>query len=422
MTTTPPPNTLEPFRLGKYGFYFLLLCLTSYILESPLKYALGKAHISQIIYGRDAFAAFVIVIAFASWMSGKTFTAAIPATFILVAHAFYGILIQGSLIQPFIGLKLYLTFLLGIACFATFRENQRLVVRWYIAMYVLTVIGVCINWATDMPWAGETFESAVGATEVSREWTTGGIRRLAGFAKASFDASTIVVTIGAALALIPGLSVWMQLALLLTSIGIVVLTTSKGSMLALVFIALYIGLRRRSENRLGVFFYVAPAAMLAIPLLLFAFEYKATVHGDLWFLLSSFAERINWMWPRAFGNLGSWQGAILGRGVGGIGFPQRFGEGLIYNSADNVMVYLFVSFGIAALIYVYITLKKLEVAAPSITPYIWGCLLSWLLYWIFYGFTTNLIENPLFSFFIGLVVGAAFTPPIKKFNAQQSAI
>lgn len=414
VTTTTPPNTLAPFRLGKYGFYLLLICLTSYVLESPIKYALGKAHISPIIYGRDAYAALVVMIAFASWMSGKSFSAAIPATFVLVAHAFYGMLIQGSLIQPVIGLKLYLAFLLGMASYSTFRDKQGLMIRWYLAMYVLTVIGVCINWATDMPWAGETFESAVGATEVSREWTTGGIRRLAGFAKASFDASTIVVTFGAALALYPGLSRWIQLLLLLTSTGVVVLTTSKGSMLALVVIALYIGLRRQQENRLNASFYVAPAAMLLIPLLLFAFEFKATVHGDLWFLLSSFAERINWMWPRAFGNLGSLEGAILGRGVGGIGFPQRFGEGLIYNSADNVMVYLFVSFGLAALIYVYITLNKLRTAAPHITPYIWSCLICWLLYWIFYGFTTNLIENPLFSFFVGLIFGAAYTPPIKR--------
>lgn len=416
MTTTTLPHTQQPFRLGKYGFYLLLICLTSYVLESPIKYVLGKAHIGPAIYGRDAFATVIIFLAFASWMAGRSFTAAIPATVILLAHAFYGIMIQQSLIQPFIGLKLYMTFLLGMASYVTFRERQAQMVRWYLLMYILTVIGVCINWATDMPWTGETFDSVVGATEVSREWTTGGIRRLAGFAKASFDASTIVVTFGAALALIPGLSIWVQLLLLLTTAGIVVLTTSKGSMLALVFVASYIAWRRKDENRFGAFLYAAPAVMLAIPALLFAFEFKATVHGSLWFLLSSFAERINWMWPRAFGNLGSLQGAILGRGVGGIGFPQRFGEGMIYNSADNVMVYLFVSFGLATLVYLYFTLNKLKAAAAHIPTYIWTCLVSWLLYWIFYGFTTNLVENPLFSFFVGLIFGAAYAPPPKAVN------
>ena len=124
-------------------------------------------------------------------------------------------------------------------------------------MYVLTVIGVCINWATDMPLGWRDLESAVGATEVSREWTTGGIRRR-GVAEGLFDASTIVVDVyGAALALYQGYQDGYSCCLLLTSTGVVVLTTSKGSMLALVIIALAIGLRRQQENRLNASFYVA---------------------------------------------------------------------------------------------------------------------------------------------------------------------
>lgn len=401
------------------SYYILLICLTSYILESPIKYFLGKIHLAPIIYGRDAFAAFIILLAFASWGVGRTFSAVIPATAILFAHALYGILIQGSVIQPFIGLKLYLTFLLGIAAYQSFEENQTNMIKWYLIMYILTVIGVFINWNTDMPWAGETFDSAVGATEVSREWTTGGIRRLAGFAKASFDASTIAVTLGGAIALLPGTKRYVQLLIFVVTTAVVLLTTSKGSMLALVFVAFYIATRTNTPNRLSSFFFIAPAVMFAIPLLLFIFNYNATVNGNLWFLLSSFAERINWMWPRAFENIGSLQGAIFGRGVGGIGFPQRFGEATTYNSADNVLVYLFVSFGLPTFIYLYITLKNLRNQAHTIPPYVWNCLISWLIYWIFYGFTTNMVENPYFSFLFGLIFGAAYRKPSTDHNVSQ---
>lgn len=400
-------ESLQPYTLGKVAFWLLLLCLTSYVIESPLKFALGKIGLSFIIYGRDAFALAVIFLAFISWGNGKNYTIAIPVTGIIIFHMFYGMIIQGSLIQPLVGFKLYITLILGVATWETFKNEQLMFKRWYIAMYVLTVIGVIINSFTDMPWAGETFDSAVGATEVSREWTTGGIRRLAGFAKASFDASTIAVVLGAAIALMPGTSNWIRLLLLGLTAWTVVLTTSKGSMLALMAITLYIAVHEKDKPRFNTLLFAAPALMLGIPLLLYITGFKATVNGNLWFLLSSFAERINWMWPRAFENLESVTNIFLGRGIGGIGFPQRFGEATTYNSADNVTVYLFVSMGLASVFYIYKVLINLRINKELITPYIWHCLICWILYWIFYGFTTNLIENPFFTYFTGLIIGAA---------------
>ncbi len=44
--------------------------------------------------------------------------------------------------------------------------------------------------------------------------------------------------------------------------------------------------------------------------------------------------------------------SFTGRGLGGIGFAQASAEWWRYNAADNLMIYLLVSFGLFAILYV----------------------------------------------------------------------
>lgn len=411
------PQKVQNFSLDKVGGALLLAALTSFVLEAPLKYFLTKIHASPAIYARDLYAFSIIFLSAASWMAGRSLTPTIIALPILIGHMLYGIVVLGSISQPIVALKIFSLFLLGITTYETFKNNIITTQKWMIWMFGLTVTGIAINYFIEMPWKGELFDSAVGEVAVTREWTTGGVSRLSGFARASFDASTFLTVLGSAIALIPTLDRKYRALVIGTTIFAVYATTSKGSLLALVFITPFIYLNwSNSKNRVPAWLVVTPLLLLAIPASLYLFQYRLTVSSQLWALLSSFAERVNWMWPRAFDLMQSPWTIVFGRGLGGIGFPQRFGEGNLYNSADNTMVYLYVTFGAFSIFYVYTIIRKLSINASTIPPYIWNCFLAWLIYWFAYGFTTNIIENGPFSFCLGLIAGAALTKRIEPNN------
>lgn len=419
--TTPSSNEAKIFTLNRVGGILLLIALTTFIAESPIKFALAKLHSSQAIYFRDAFAASITILTMVSWSIGRSYSPTVIVLPILVLHMLYGMLILGSIIQPIISLKIFSYFLLGTAAYTSFKQNIQVIQKWMIAMFSITILGIFLSAFIDMPWKGEVFDSAAGSVELSREWTTGGITRISGFARASYDASTYVTILGAAIALIPSIGSAFRLAIIFATGSAIWMTTSKGSMLALLLIIPFIYKNHQNtSNRAPRWIYFSPAFLLAIPATLYIFEFRTKVGGDLWFLLSSFAERINWMWPRAFDLMQTPWNVFLGRGLGGIGFAQRFGEGTNYNSADNTMVYLFVTFGLLSLVYVYKIIHKLAQKSDNIPTYIWNCFMCWIIYWTAYGFTTNIIENAPFSFCLGLMAGAALTP-IDKNGAAKNA-
>ncbi|WP_152606530.1 hypothetical protein [Aquabacterium sp. NJ1] len=413
----------EPFLLGNAVGCAVMVLLFTYVIDSPLRFGLSKLHISPVIYLRDAGALAITLAAFWHWIKGKQLNASTFVGFVILIHVFYGILALGSLVQPIVGFKLYLTMLLGVASYETYSRHPKATAYWAAIAFVVTAVGVGINWFVDMPWTGEVFDSARGDTAVSVEWTTGGIRRLSGFARASYDASTIAAVTCIPLLFLPSTGIIKRFALIITATGIIILTTSKGSLLAMIFIAFFALFFTdiKKQNKISWPFFLLPAVSLGIPAILSAYGFKAELTGNLWVLFSSFGERINWMWPRAFANITTGGNYLLGRGVGGIGFPQYFGEGSIYNAADNTMVYLFANFGLFALIYIYLILIRLKRNAQNISSYAWHCILAWLIYWNIYGLTTNIIENPFFTFFLGLIIGAAFTKRSDNLHAPAAS-
>lgn len=394
--------------LPKWAGLLVLIAISSFIIESPIKFLLGKIGLGTAIYARDVLALSIPIWMLLRWMTGSKPNTSIIVLFILICHALYGVLIIGSIIQPIIALKVYIYLLLGTALYPTFTTYSNTVKKWACIMLGLTLAGIALDFFIEMPWSGEVFESATGARQISREWSTGGISRISGFARASYDAATFSILLGTTVCI---LTIKTKLArfLLLIAITIaVILTTSKGAVLSLLFLIPYTILYdERKPNTFPMVLHAAPTLMLTIPLSFHLTNYKAKVGGELWFLLSSFAERINWMWPGAFDLLSTPWITIFGRGLGGIGLPQKFGEGMLYNSADNAMVYLFVSMGFMSIIYIQTILIRLENNKIFTEKGIWSCIISWIIYWIVYGFTTNLFENPIISIFFGIAIGAS---------------
>lgn len=394
--------------LPTWAALLTILVISTFIIESPIKYMLGKVGLGSAIYARDVFALAIPFWMFIRWVTGSKPNASIIVFFILFAHALYGVLIIQSFIQPTVALKVYLYTLLGASLYPTLVAYQEPAKKWALIMLTLTLLGIGINFFTEMPWAGEVFETATGTRQISRDWTTGGIRRLSGFARASYDAATFAALLGTTVCVYTLRSRIAQSLLLILISAAVVLTTSKGAVLALVLLIPYVLISNpANENKFPRLLHTAPLGMLLIPATFYLTGYEATVGSELWFLLSSFAERINWMWPGAFELLSSPWLLAFGRGLGGIGLPQKFGEGMLYNSADNAMVYLFISMGAISIFYIQFVFLRLEKSRTQIPNKLWICMMCWLIYWIVYGFTTNLFENPVISTFFGIIIGAA---------------
>lgn len=408
-----PPASQQPFLLNRIQKYAVIAVVFSYVLDAPLRFALTKIHASSAMYARDLASVAIIFTALIHWVMGKKQDTSTVVAFILMAHLFLGVITLGSIPQPFVAFKLFLPLLLGIASYETIQRTEQRLHFWAAIAFSLTCIGVLINWFTEMPWSGETFDSAVGQVNVSVEWTTAGVHRLSGFARASYDAATITALTAIPLLVRVETRVWQKIVINAVAILVILLTTTKGAILAIGVITLYAATQRRDRSRrsLNLILMLAPAAGLAIPALLYLYGGRLEVDNNFWIVFSSFAERINTTWPAAFDLLKLNGNLLYGRGLGGIGFPQMFGDASHYNPADSAMVYLFITFGVLSLVYIYATLLALKNSASSTPTYIWRCTIGWLIYWCVYGLTTNTIENPFLMFLLGLIIGAAFRQP-----------
>lgn len=400
----------DPFSLNRIGTILLLLSLATYVLDAPSRYVLSLAKAESLLYLRDVLCALIVFCAIMSWRLGRSTTPVLIPTYVIAIHFFWGLVNLTSIAQPVVALKIYVTYLAGIVCFFSYQTHFKTAHKLIAWAYVLTATGVAINLVTDMPWTGTTFSSAVGDVSFSREWTSGGLSRVAGFARASSETSAFLALLCAPLLASRALNTAQVVALYLVTFALIGATTTKGGIIAWLLIGAMLPIIRRGSLSRAILLACAILAILGIliPAVIYLYDLKISVSSQWWSLLSSYADRINRMWPEALENVHQQGNFILGRGLGGIGFPQHFGEGRIYNSADSVMLYIYVSFGLLGLMYVGNILMLLAKKASQLNPEIGGTISIWLLYWFTYGLVGNNIDSAFMLFTAGLATGAAF--------------
>jgi hypothetical protein len=390
-----------------YAFVALAMA-RSYIFESPLRYVLLLAKVPALIYLRDLAAVALIGFAVFSWLTGvRRLFPMMIALYVLFLHLLCGVFLLPGVIQPLLGLKVFFTFLFGMAAAAAVAERSQAMLRLSVAALLATAFGVFLDKFVDFPWAGQAYESAIATVQVTREWTSGGVPRLSGFARASFDAATIALVL-----LVPVMAsrwhVLWRTTLWALAVATVWLTTSKGALLALAALVVWRVLESLRSAKHWVLTFIASLALccLALPLAAVQFGFGVRRSGVAGWL-SSFMDRVDYMWPDALAEWLDHGTLLIGRGLGGIGFPQLGVEWWRYNAADNLMIYLLVSFGLLALIYVGGFLRGLvgtfdRVAAD---PFFARCVRGWAVVLFSYGCTSNMIEEPLMNLVLGLCVG-----------------
>src|SRR5262245_47448887 len=214
----------------RYAWLYLwsaLLICASYVFEGPVRYLLLLAHVPSLIYTRDLAALALVALAVSFWLGGeRRLFPLVVAIYALFLHLLCGVLILPGIAQPLLGLKIFFTFLLGMAASVAIVSRPRELLWLAFAAFIASAAGVALDVVVSFPWAGQAYDSAIASVQVSREWSSGGVARLSGFARASFDAATIMLVLIVPL-LASRWSVLVRATLRIVAAGTIWLTTTK---------------------------------------------------------------------------------------------------------------------------------------------------------------------------------------------------
>lgn len=390
----------------------LFLYVVSHALDSPLRWSLSSVGLAPLIYIRDL--GLIAVIGLALSFDIQQRRHCVPKIALLGVTMGYGLIaIYNGLPagQMLFGFKVWLPFL---AAYCALDSGMMDAGDWRkpaMALLLITVAGLALNYFWRPPWTGMTIEVAGADVVGNREWTTYGVRRLSGFARSSYDAAMLLLLLGVYL-LSALRSITSQFwVTILVGVGIG-LTTSKGALGSFLIIAMVLPLFWSGEQHdsrrtwlirslvmlfggLGLLAPLWSISSIAPQFQTGSVEQK---------ILASLVARGWETWPQAFSLLseGQW---IVGRGLGGIGVAQSLFEPSRANPADNFGVYLIVTAGIVGVAFYFYLMTW---ALPKETTTTEGRLRAMTLLVIFgYGVTASIIENALFALALGLVLRAA---------------
>lgn len=404
-------------RLSREGSWHrtVALLLTSvyvgsFVLDSPLRFGLSQVGAAALIYLRDGFSIILIAIMFTRGLFWRIWpTPPLIALCILGLHSAIGFLVLGSPAQVFYGIKTFLPLVGGLVAGSMFSEpsDQRRLYIVVLPLWILAIAGVFVELAgVQFPWKG--FETEVGGISIegNRDWTTGGLNRLAGFGRVSTDTANAILLLFCAIAFRTPVR-WRIILLIASFLGILA-TTSKATIISAAasgLIILFLSIRPHPPKLLTIIItFLVISFAIIIPSLALAGVLTVNIENPIQFiLLGSFVDRIQNTWPEAISMLHESPIPWLGRGVGGIGVPQQFFEPLLYSPGDNQFIYFLVCFGPLALIYCGLLFLR-TLPSLSQTQTQWKERNLAITAWMGLGITGAPIESAVASFLLGMVL------------------
>jgi len=271
--------------------------------------------------------------------------------------------------------EIYIWFPALVAMALTQRRMQDRFIDAMIPMFFIAVAGVLLNSVIQFPWADATYEVMGMQRDAARQWSAGGVSRLAGFSRVSYAASAQILIGFCALEYRLKSLLWRAVWWV---IGLVAIhfTTSKSpeaTMAMLPLTYLIIGRLRstgaaRRQLLANLFMLVWLLFVVAGPFISLTYGTQIYPEGTgVGRSYSSLADRVLNMWPQAIALI-DWRNPVawvVGRGLGGIGTPLAMFEPALANSADNIAIYLFVTFGIVSFVLFYLVFRGGQRAIAS---------------------------------------------------------
>lgn len=412
---TSASKAASPSQLDKLIFLGLAIYITTVAFEGPVRFLLSYLKIATLLYARDLISASIIltglVLKRTNFERQKTQLQLL--IYLLVTTLFATIFLGNAFFSGLFAIKIFAIFLFGLSAYTSILTYPKHFKYATVALFFITAAGVLVNKFYIYPWEGASFESAFGATDMSRVWwVAGGERRLAGLTRASPVAAGILGLTGVAM-LITMKNYWLRLCVMFIGAAGIYLTTSKGLVLAYTGVAsialLPMGSSLRSlagKSLATVFFLVG----LLAPLISWVVNPGFGFFRSSPFLLSSFADRIANTWPATLNNFKHWYNWLIGEGLGGVGLPSLFsGRTADYTVVDNLHLFLMGNFGLIGstlfvLFYIRIfkhAQNRRGVSNAAFTVAVMG---------LGYGIVTNIADDAFSPIAMGLAWGLLSQP------------
>lgn len=296
--------------------------------------------------------------------------------------------------------------------------------RWLptLGITALTVItlGAIIDFKFDVPWSGFSFELGGLQISGSRVWHTHGLERVAGFSRASYSLAGHAIL--SALLVVSFSSKQMIKILAWLIAGIVIaLSTTKGLLIVWLVLLLVLPIQRfLPKSFLMLLLTIAAIVGIAFPITSYYIDFSSFYqkYPYLTLAIDSFRDRMVNVWPMTVQMIIDHGSFWIGRGLGGIGTPQRGYEN-IYSPADNMFLFLFGVFGMASLLLYIPWFNKLLRLKPHKNR------LDYFMYFLMlvtfiYGISNGIIEEPFFAFFLGASFSHLFL--FRKAHADQPPV
>jgi hypothetical protein len=402
----------------------VLFCFVAF--DAALRYAFQQAGLTFLIYAKDGIAlAIAALLGLRIARAGKVDLSIVTIVGLLGFGMIVGLISGLPIAQMLFGFKIWIMLLVGVALAYSIEDIDAWLIWLYRVLLPIVVFGLVLDATTALPWKGLEYEAMGQSIEGSREWSTFGLPRLAGFGRASYESAALIVGLSAlylAIRLSGKQNRGRFAALydsLLLAVGFagVLLTTSKSSIVVFAVLLLaWVALRARAifppllraawRGMLKIAVVLLVLLMIVPPIVAYV---SPDLAGDLLssddvlvqaFTLS-FVERVEVMWPAAFALLTNPIQVLVGRGVGGIGTAQLYFEPAHYNAADNAAVYLLVQFGLIAVVffvgYILWCTSRLRLDSPKDIY-----LFQLILLIAGYGSSVNIVESPALMLTIGL--------------------
>jgi hypothetical protein len=402
----PPWMALQRSRAHQIALATVIIYITLYAFESPVRYALSLAHLDSAILVRDLLILGPLtLIACQQWLERRLQ----PVFWIFAIFLTIGSVISysnfGELRLAAVGSKMMLNVLLGMVTMGFVVLPGPKLSRYLMALWILTLTGLVLEkFFVKFPWVGVKAVVAGVQVEISRDWqmAQSSQQRVGGFTKESISAACLLGQLAPVVA-------WrlrsylLRIAVLIATLVGIYLTTQKGAIIALFLVMAAMAAPQKIRLpmlRLLTVFSVLMVVGLPV------FTNGLTLeqgHGGV-FSVTSFAERIDDTWPKGFDWIHRYEVFPFGIGVGGIGASLIVLAIQAEHLPDNMFILLYAFFGVPCFLF-FGSIVYGVIRSVRLPPEIAGPALSVLSFNLLYGTVVTLVEDQVGAFFLGSALG-----------------
>jgi|GEM_PF-3768430 len=370
-----------------------------------------RAYVPALWYGADLLMGLALLVVVAMGLRSRVIS-------VLVAVGLVGLLVTYSAIlnTPFAaatGIRGLGYILLAYFAALGMRRSGSPLPLALVAAAIISMIGVYWEDFFHVPWAGIQFEGVGGTADVSRQWTSDGVRRLSGFGIGSTDTSIIIA---AGTLVFFGLTRnrvrISNLAFCAVAVHTLILTTQKATAAWLIITALAAYISPIIAFRLNGFQaarVLKPLGIAGLVLCIAVPPLFAGVEFGHMFGLNTptLDQRMDEVWPGVMPYIFKFPQILLGYGLGGIG---PFASNPSLSMVDNMFLFTALSIGLPLTIALFLIAAR-AIWAVRVRDGVDFSALAIVTLLILNGITANIVvSGAVASIFLGYGIGCLLRP------------